>query len=137
MPLGLSQMLDDAVVFPVSSIRADQKLVSFKDFPCGKSRMKCPNCSCVQYPVATALDVQTYVFCYELMISYILYVLKDRQTNGQIVRRCREFAEILYVCPFIDHHGEMSGRYVVEGNFLKIKPHTEVREVCRIPFIYA
>lgn len=63
-------MLDDAVVFPVSSTRADQKLVSFKDFPCGKSKMKCPNWSCVQYPLTTALDVQTYVFCYEFMISY-------------------------------------------------------------------
>ena len=87
--------------------------------------MKFPNCSCVQYPLATALEVQTYVFCYEIMISYMLYVLQNRQTNGQIIVRCSNFAEIWYVCPFVDHHGEMSWRYVVEGDFLKIKTHTD------------
>lgn len=42
----------------------DQKVVSFTDFPWGKSRMNRPSSDSLQNPPRTASEVQTYVFCY-------------------------------------------------------------------------
>ena len=69
------------MLFPGSSTRADQKLVSFKDVPFGKFRINCPSCSCVQYPPITAFDVQMYVFCYEIMSKLHRYLELDKLTG--------------------------------------------------------
>lgn len=43
---------------------ADQKVVSFTDFPWGKSRINRPRSDSLQNPPRTASEVQMYVFCY-------------------------------------------------------------------------
>lgn len=50
------------MVFPKLTL-ADQKLVSFNDFPFGRSKINRPSCELSQKPPLTASEVQTYVFC--------------------------------------------------------------------------
>ena len=73
LPSGLSQkpFVDTSsegevplAVVAENATRADQKLVSFSNFPSGRSMMKRPSWEVSQKPPRTASSVQTYVFCY-------------------------------------------------------------------------
>lgn len=62
-----------------------------------------------------------------MKLRQVIYVLKDRQTDGQIIVCTwhRRFAKIHHICPFINDHGEMTWRCVVEGNCLKLRSHSD------------
>lgn len=53
-----------AAAFAEKATLANQKDVSFINFPAGRSRIKRPSCELSQKPFLTASDVHTYVFCY-------------------------------------------------------------------------
>lgn len=73
-PGGFAQNSSEVEVEFVSDVRgswtlADQKEVSFIDFPEGRSSINRPSSLAVQKPPTTALEVHTYVFCYAALLS--------------------------------------------------------------------
>lgn len=104
------------VTFAGSNTLADQKLVSFTDFPPGRSRMKWPSWSCVQKPAVTALAVQTYVL-------YSIENLRNDSKNGiftngqKIVVGVCDLSKVIGIPPFIYHHGHLTLRGRIEGDW--------------------
>lgn len=68
----MADVVETEVLLAGRSTLADQKLVSLIALPFGRSRIKWPSCSRVQNPLRTALEVQTYVFCFKLRFHSLL-----------------------------------------------------------------
>lgn len=114
LPSGLSQ--NPLVVVSeegdVESLRekltlADQKVVSFTDFPSGRSMMNRPSCELSQYPPLTASEVHTYVFCYAHLGQDVVSARKVRTHRHVIYGGC-DLPEVLHIPPLVDDHRQLA-----------------------------